>query len=101
MLEYGGSAKKGKSVEEDYYSQKSNASQGSHQRSRRTRETRGHFDDKIGGIKLKIPTFYGKNDLDDYLEWEKKMKLVFDCQHFSEPKKVRLDATEFKDYAIN
>lgn len=96
-----GSSKKGKSDEDDYYSHKSGSSKSSHRRPRRARETSGRFDDNLGGMKLKIPTFYGKNDPDAYLEWEKKIELVFDCQHFSETKKVRLAATEFTDYAIN
>jgi len=58
-------------------------------------------DDSLGGLKLKIPTFDGKNDPDAFLEWERKIELVFDCQNFSELKKVRLAATEFTGYAIN
>lgn len=96
-----GSSKKGMSDEDDYYSHKSGSSKSSHRRPRRARETRGRFDDNLDGMKLKIPTFYGKNDPDAYLEWEKKIELVFDCQHFCETTKVRIAATEFTDYAIN
>ena len=59
-----GSSKKGKSDEDDYYSHKSGSSKSSHRRPRRARETSGRFDDNLGGVKLKIPTFYGKNDHD-------------------------------------
>ena len=52
-------------------------------------------------MKLKIPTFDGKNDLDTYLVWERKIELIFDCQNFSDLKKVRLAAAEFTSYAIN
>ena len=52
-------------------------------------------------MKLKIPTFDGKNDPDAFLEWEIKIELVFDCQNFSELKNVRLAASEFVGYAIN
>ncbi|KAF8110977.1 hypothetical protein N665_0077s0038 [Sinapis alba] len=58
-------------------------------------------DDGLGGLKLKIFTFDGKNDHDAFVEWERKIELVFDCQNFSELKKVRLAATEFCGYAIN
>lgn len=58
-------------------------------------------DNGLGGLKLKIPTFDGKNDPDAFLEWERKIELVFDCQNFSELKMVRLAATEFTGYAIN
>ena len=40
-------------------------------------------DDRLGNFKLRIPCFSGTNNLDAYLEWEKKMELVFDCQKFS------------------
>ena len=58
-------------------------------------------DDGLGGLKLKIPSFDGKNDQDAFLEWERKIELVFDCQNFSDLKKVRLAAAEFSNYTIN
>ena len=51
-------------------------------------------------IKMKIPSFQGRNDLEAYLEWEKKVEMVFDCHHYFEEKKVKLAAIEFTDYAI-
>ena len=57
--------------------------------------------DSLSGLKLKIPPFEGKNDPDVFLEWERKIEHVFDCQNFSELKKVRLAVTEFSGYAIN
>ncbi|XP_013639540.1 PREDICTED: uncharacterized protein LOC106344776 [Brassica oleracea var. oleracea] len=44
-------------------------------------------DDSLGGLKLNIPTFDGKNDPDAFLEWERKIELVYDCQNFSDLKK--------------
>ncbi|GKV11028.1 hypothetical protein SLEP1_g22317 [Rubroshorea leprosula] len=35
-------------------------------------------DHDLGSIKMKIPPFQGKNDLDVYLEWEKKVEYVVD-----------------------
>ena len=58
-------------------------------------------DNGLGGLKMKIPCFDGKNDLDAFLEWEIKIELVFDCQNFLDLKKVRLAAAEFSGYAIN
>ena len=49
---------------------------------------------------MKIPSFQSKNDPKAYLEWEKKVELVFDCHNYSEMKKVKLAAIEFSDYAI-
>ena len=66
------------------------------------REYRGKdgVDRNIGSIKMKIPPFQGKNDPDIYIEWERKVELVFDCHNYSEEKKVKLAAVEFTDYAI-
>ncbi|KAJ4715125.1 Transposon Ty3-I Gag-Pol polyprotein [Melia azedarach] len=56
-------------------------------------------DSNLGSIKMKIPTFQGKNDPELYLEWERKVEHVFDCHNYSEEKKVKLVAVEFIDYA--
>ena len=57
-------------------------------------------DDGLSGIKMKIPSFQGKFDSEAYLEWEKKIEFVFDCDNYSEVKKVKLVVIEFSDYAI-
>jgi len=33
--------------------------------------------DDLGSVKLKILAFQGKIDLEAYLEWEKKVELIF------------------------
>ena len=50
---------------------------------RRHREDRNREDNNLGNIKMKIPSFQGKNDPEAYLEWERKVELVFDCHHYS------------------
>ena len=67
---------------------------------REVRMGRPRRDDDLGSIKVKIPTFQGRNDPEAYLEWEKRMEMVFDCHNYSEIKKVKLAAIEFTDYAI-
>ena len=57
-------------------------------------------DNNLGNIKMKISSFQGKNDPEAYLEWERKVELVFYCHHYSENKKVKLAVIEFSDYAI-
>ena len=57
-------------------------------------------DRNLGSIKMKIPSFQGRNDPDVYLEWERKVELIFECHNYSEDKKVKLAAVEFSDYAI-
>ncbi|RDY03864.1 hypothetical protein CR513_12481, partial [Mucuna pruriens] len=47
-------------------------------------------DNYLGNIKMTIPTFQGKNDLEVYLEWERKVEHVFDCHNYLEEKKVKL-----------
>jgi len=54
----------------------------------------------LKNIKLSIPPFQGKYDPEAYLEWEKKIELVFECHNYSENKKVKLAAIEFSDYAM-
>ena len=57
-------------------------------------------DHNLGSIKMKIPSFQGRNDPDVYLEWERKVDLIFECHNYSEEKKVKLATVEFCDYAI-
>uniref|UniRef100_A0A2N9IM79 RNA-directed DNA polymerase n=1 Tax=Fagus sylvatica TaxID=28930 RepID=A0A2N9IM79_FAGSY len=57
-------------------------------------------DRNLGSIKIKIPSFQGRTDPEVYLEWEKKIDLVFDCHNYCEEKKVKLAVIEFTDYAI-
>ncbi|XP_040942305.1 uncharacterized protein [Gossypium hirsutum] len=61
---------------------------------------RGQVDDDLKGIKLSIPPFYGKSDPEAYLEWERKIEVIFECHNYSESKKVKLAAIEFSDYAM-
>uniref|UniRef100_A0A2N9HVG4 Retrotransposon gag domain-containing protein n=1 Tax=Fagus sylvatica TaxID=28930 RepID=A0A2N9HVG4_FAGSY len=77
-----------------------------HRRVRHERGLEGNLggrdgvDRDLGSIKMKIPSFQGRTDLEVYLEWEKKIELVFDCHNYSEEKKVKLVVIEFTDYVI-
>ena len=64
---------------------------------RRFREARNREDNNLDSIKMKIPSFQGKNNAKAYFEWDKK---VFDCHTYSELKKVKLVAIEFSNYVI-
>jgi len=59
-----------------------------------------HRDGSLSNIKMKIPSFQGRNDPEIYLECEKKMEFIFDCHNYSDAKKVKLVVIEFTDYAI-
>jgi len=55
---------------------------------REARMGRPRRDNDLGNIKIKIPSFQGKNDPEAYLELETKMEMVFDGHNYSEIKKV-------------
>ena len=55
----------------------------------RHREARNHEDNNLRNIKMKIPSFQGKNDPEAYLEWERKVELVFYCHNYSKNMKNR------------
>ena len=67
------------------------------------RQPRGEdrIDSNIGSIKLKIPSFEGKDDPDAYLMWERKVESIFLCHNYTEDKKVKLAAVEFTGYAVH
>jgi hypothetical protein len=47
-----------------------------------------------------MPKFKGNNKAEEYLEWERKVEMIFECQNYFEEKKVKLVAVEFTGYAI-
>lgn len=47
-----------------------------------------------------MTSFKGRNDAETYLEWERKVDMIFSFHNYSEQKKVRLAAVEFSDYAL-
>ena len=49
---------------------------------------------------MKIPPFQGRNDPETYLDWERKIELIFNCHRYSDEKKVKLAVIEFTDYAM-
>jgi hypothetical protein len=54
----------------------------------------------LGSIKLKISSFKGKTDSEAYLDWVKKVEMIFDIYRYSEEKKVKLIVVEFTDYTM-
>ena len=51
-------------------------------------------------MKLHVPSFTGKEDLDAYIEWEEKCDRIFRNIGFSEAKRVDLVVMEFASYAL-
>ena len=66
-------------------------SKGGHRSHRNSmyRESR-QSDSNLSSIKMKIPPFQGRNNLEAYLDWELKVDQVFDIHRYSEEKKVKL-----------
>ena len=55
---------------------------------RRNDPMRRYMEDRnLGSIKINLPYFQGRNDPEVYLEWEKKVELIFDCHNYSGKKK--------------
>nr|XP_027109255.1 uncharacterized protein LOC113729128 [Coffea arabica] len=54
----------------------------------------------LGGLKIKVPTFQGKSDLEAYLEWEGRIETVFDCYDYSGEQNVKVATVEFTEYAL-
>ncbi|KAL1203463.1 putative mitochondrial protein [Cardamine amara subsp. amara] len=83
----------------EYYSQSSKSS--SHRRRRHAREERVVPRDNLAGVKIRIPSFQGTSDPEEYLEWEKKMEIAFNCHDYTEESKVKVAPTEFTGYALS
>ncbi|KAL1218031.1 hypothetical protein V5N11_032877 [Cardamine amara subsp. amara] len=86
-------------AKEYYINKQSSASHGSRRTPICAQEARDRQPDPFG-FKIKIPPFHGKNDLDAYLEWERKIELVFN-DHHTKINQVRVAATGFYDYALS
>ena len=69
----------------------------------RTRRTKVNFKSKrepIKGVKMQVPPFTGKTDPNAYLEWEKKVELMFNCNDYTEEQQMKLAVMAFSEYAI-
>lgn len=58
------------------------------------------LDRNMSNIKMTIPSFRDRSDPEAYLEWKKKIELIFNCHNYSEKKKVKFVFIEFTDYVI-
>lgn len=69
-------------------------------RRQRREERTERKDSNINFIKMKIPQFKRQNDAKTYLEWERKVKLIFECHNYSKEKKIKLHAVKFTNYVL-
>lgn len=87
--------------ETDHYYSHSSRSNGTRRRRHDDEERRPRPTDTISSLKLKIPEFKGTSNPEEYLEWEKKLEIVFECKEYTQEQKLKLAPTEFKDYALS
>ncbi|VFQ82872.1 unnamed protein product [Cuscuta campestris] len=79
---------------------KLNALQGSdHEDNASTSSTNKARTNDGSDFKVDVPTFEGKNDWDEFLEWLETVERVFDFKEVSDEKKVKIVALKFRKYA--
>ncbi|VFQ91642.1 unnamed protein product, partial [Cuscuta campestris] len=79
---------------------KLNALQGSdHEDDASTSSTNKAKTNDGSDFKVDVPTFEGKNDPDEFLEWLDTVERVFDFKEVSDEKKVKIVALKFHKYA--
>ncbi|CAA7040159.1 unnamed protein product [Microthlaspi erraticum] len=57
--------------------------------------------ENLGGYKMKIPPFHGRNNPDEYMDWEKKCEFNFNLHNIIGDNRVKLAVSEFNDYALD
>jgi hypothetical protein len=57
-------------------------------------------DDPYAKIKFTIPSFHGRYDAEQYLDWEMAVEQKFASHLVPDRHKVRQATSEFKDFAI-
>lgn len=89
---------------EHYYSQTSRSNRSRRRQPREDRTVRNNqtaIRDPFAGVKIEIPFFHGTSNPEEYLEWEKRVEIIFDCREFTQETKIRIAPTAFKDYALS
>uniref|UniRef100_A0A151UD98 Retrotransposon gag domain-containing protein n=1 Tax=Cajanus cajan TaxID=3821 RepID=A0A151UD98_CAJCA len=51
-------------------------------------------------VKVDLPQFFGKDDMELYLDWEMKVEQLFACHKVSEERKVPLAILSFQGHAM-
>lgn len=52
------------------------------------------------GLKIKVPPFVGTSDRYADLDWENKIKQIFNCQNYFNVEKVNVVALKFKAHTL-
>nr|KYP69622.1 Retrovirus-related Pol polyprotein from transposon 17.6 [Cajanus cajan] len=86
--------KKSRSSHSQYTSPNESMNQGDHYQHTPRRTTRPRE------VKVDLPQFFGKDDVESYLDWEMKVEQLFACHRVSEERKVPLAALSFQGHAM-
>ena len=81
-------------------SENSNSDDEVETRPRRNKRNLRVESDAIKGVKMKIPSCQERSDPDAYLEWEKRVEFIFDCNSYTNEQKMKLAIMEFTECAI-
>ncbi|CAA7039935.1 unnamed protein product [Microthlaspi erraticum] len=82
-----------------YYGSAQSSHSSRHQ-SRRPRDEPDRMMENLGGYKMKIPPFHGRNNRDEYMDWEKKCEFNFNLHNIIDVNRVKLAVSEFNDYTL-
>ena len=77
----------------DYY-------RGRHRSHPRSHPHRREKERKYQETNINLPYFHGKDNVQAYLDWERKVEQRFTCHHTSEERKVPLATLSFQRYAL-
>ncbi|CAA7038246.1 unnamed protein product [Microthlaspi erraticum] len=72
----------------------SHSSHSSRRRSRKPRDEPDRMLENLGGYKMKIPPFHGRNNPDEYMDWEKKCEFNFNLHNIIGVNRVKLAIDE-------
>ncbi|XP_052733912.1 uncharacterized protein LOC128196572, partial [Vigna angularis] len=50
--------------------------------------------------KIDLPSFHGKDDVEEYLEWEMKVEQLFECHQIDDERRVTMASLSFQGYAL-
>jgi len=77
----------------DYYG-------GRHRSHTRPHSQRREKDKRSQEVSISLQYFYGKDNVEAYLDWEMKVEQLFTCHNISKERKVPLATLSFQGYAL-
>ncbi|MGK4277551.1 hypothetical protein, partial [Escherichia coli] len=54
----------------------------------------------INQVKLQVPSFQGKSNPEEFLEWLKRTEMIFEYYEYPDHLRLRLAVIEFSGYAL-